>query len=76
MDTSHITFRLPGGRKEERRFNRNDIVEDLYIYIDTLDLGFPYEIVTNFPLKVLSDYGSSLESEGFYPRSVVHVREL
>lgn len=51
-------------------------MDDLYIYIDTLDLEIPYEIVTNFPLKVLNDRSSSLESEGFYPRAVVHVREL
>jgi hypothetical protein len=76
VDIAHITFRLPGGRKADRRFNKQDLVDDLYIYIDTLDLVTPYEIVTNFPLKVLNDRSSSLELEGFYPRAVVHVREL
>lgn len=49
-DTVMLAFRLPGGGKKERRFMRGDTLGDVYAYVDTLDLGIPYEIVTSFPV--------------------------
>ena len=73
-DVSNLVFRMQSGDKKERRFLKTDPVEALYDYIETLGLDFDYEIVTSFPTKILMDMGATLETEGLFPRALVHVR--
>lgn len=46
----------------------------LYLYIETLNLGFRFEVVSFG--KVLRDLEASLEAEELHPRAVVHIREI
>mmetsp|Transcript_15896 Transcript_15896/g.23040 ORF Transcript_15896/g.23040 Transcript_15896/m.23040 type:complete len:384 (+) Transcript_15896:2-1153(+) len=73
-EVAHISFRLPTGQKQERRFFKNQTVHTLYDYIATLDLE-SHEIVTGFPLAVLSNLENTLEAEGLFPKAVVHIRQ-
>jgi len=71
-----IAFRLPDGSKQQRNFMKTDTVGRLYDYIDSLEgeLG-TYELATSFPSHSLSNRDGSLESEGLYPRAVLHIRQ-
>lgn len=72
-----IAFRMPDGSKNQRNFEKTDTVGKLYDYIDSLEgeLG-AFELATSFPSHSLSNKDSSLESEGLYPRAVLHIRQV
>ncbi|CAG9321275.1 unnamed protein product [Blepharisma stoltei] len=73
-DIALISFRLPDGKKIERRFYKEKQIETLYDFIETLSLR-NFEIVTNFPSKVLDQKQITLEAAGLFPKSIVYVRD-
>mmetsp|Transcript_27415 Transcript_27415/g.27038 ORF Transcript_27415/g.27038 Transcript_27415/m.27038 type:complete len:102 (-) Transcript_27415:41-346(-) len=73
-DIALISFRLPDGKKIERRFYKEKQIETLYDFIETLSLK-NFEIVTNFPSKVLDEKQITLEAAGLFPKSIVYVRD-
>lgn len=75
-ETVHISLRLPSGSKLDRRFLKDHKVQKLYDFVETLDLGLEYEIVTPFPITPLKDLESTLEEQGLYPKALLHVKEV
>lgn len=75
-EISHLSFRMPNGQKIERRFHRNQNIEEIYDFIETLDIQNAFEIVSGFPPKILVDKSKAIHEEGLHPKAVVHVREI
>mmetsp|Transcript_31515 Transcript_31515/g.31229 ORF Transcript_31515/g.31229 Transcript_31515/m.31229 type:complete len:212 (-) Transcript_31515:8-643(-) len=75
-EIAHLSLRMPNGQKIERRFMKGDRIENVYDFIETLDIQNQFHIVSGFPPKVLDDKERSLEAEGLFPKAVVHVREI
>ncbi|CAG9332235.1 unnamed protein product [Blepharisma stoltei] len=73
-DIAAINFRMPDGKKIERRFQKDKKIEILYDYIETSGLK-NFDILTNFPSKVLDEKQVTLEAAGLFPKSVVYVRD-
>lgn len=73
-DVAQVSFKLPSGKRIERRFFKHMPVQVLYDYLESLDI-FASELATGFPSITLSNYTNTLEAEGVFPKSVIHVRE-
>jgi UBX domain/UBA-like domain len=73
-NTAQVSFKLPSGKRIERKFNREQSIDSLYEFLESIDLH-PSELVTGYPSKTLQNRESTLETEGIYPKSVIHVRE-
>ena len=73
-DTAQVSFKLPSGKRIERRFAKTEPVQMLYDYLESLDI-IASELTTGFPSTILSNRENSLEAEGIFPKSVIHVRE-
>ena len=72
---AQVSFKLPSGKRVDRRFQKSEKVQVLYDYLEFININ-NIELITGVPSKVLQNRNSSLETEGVYPKSVVHVREL
>lgn len=74
-ETAQVSFRLPNGQKVDRRFNKQENIDILYEFVETLGV-VNFEILINFPLKILNEKSLNLEETGIFPKSVVIVREI
>lgn len=70
-----MNFRMPDGKKVERRFHKSTQVENLYDYIETLG-STNFDIIHGFPAKALEVKTITLEEAGLYPKSLVYVRDI
>ena len=73
-DAAQVSFKLQSGKRIERRFGKTEPVQMLYDYLESIDV-IGSELTTGFPSTILVNRESSLEAEGIYPKSVIHVRE-
>jgi hypothetical protein len=76
----HLVFRLPGsGERVSHRFLKDQTVDVLYMYIDSLHIQFEnankFVILQSMPRKEYRDRGRTLGEEGLYPRAVLMVKE-
>ena len=76
----HLVFRLPGsGERVSRRFLKDQTIDVLYMYIDSLHIQFEHSskfvILQSMPRKEYRDRGRTLGEEGLYPRAVLMVKE-
>lgn len=74
-----IVFRMSNVEERvERRFYKNNKIEDLYNYIDSLsDKNIKsYELIQTFPFTIFNDKTKTLEELKLYPNAVIQVREL
>lgn len=70
-DVCKISIRLPNGDRLLRRFNKTDIVKDVYnfvkVHYDTLDDS--YVLCNTFPKTQIVDRAKTLEESGLCPSS-------
>lgn len=80
----HIVLRLPGsGERVNRRFLKNETVQVLYDFVDSLGperLGFEnssqeYIILQSMPRKEFTDKDKKLEEVGLFPRAMLQIKE-
>ena len=74
-----VLVRFPDGSRQQRRFLGDDVVEDLYTWVDTLEehTGLHYSLVSNFPRKVFSrtdDGGVTLNDGDLCPQATLMYR--
>jgi FAS-associated factor 2 len=79
--STDVIFRLPDGRRLQRKFHRNDTVETLYTYVDVscpqyYVEGAGFELVVSFPKKNLTDRQQTLTAAGLVPQAMIHVQLL
>lgn len=74
-EAAQVVFRLPDGSKLTRRFLKTATVSSLHLFLDSQETPLPpYDIMTSFPSRSLSDQTQSLEAEGLAPQALLHVR--
>ena len=76
----HLIFRLPGsGERVSHRFLKDQTIDVLYMYIDSLHIQFEHSskfvILQSMPRKEYRDRVRTLGEEGLYPRAVLMVKE-
>ena len=74
-----VLVRFPDGSRQQRRFLGDDVVENLYTWVDTLEehTGLHYSLVSNFPRKVFSrtdDGGVTLNDGDLCPQATLMYR--
>ncbi len=77
-DKSSIMMRFPDGKRESQKFPCTSRLKALILFVQSR--GFSdanYEIVTNFPRRVLSDLdgAQTLKDLGLFPQEMVFVQE-
>ena len=83
-DKCMIVFRFPDGNKNvERKFLKNDKIQLLYDFIETLgrDIytekeNYKFELIQTFPFKKYDNYNKTLEEEGLFPNSMLQIKEI
>ncbi len=74
-----IVFRLPGGNRIERRFNKKDKIDDLYNFIDFLEddniKENNFDLIQTFPFIIFNDREKTIEEANLFPNAVLQVRE-
>jgi FAS-associated factor 2 len=82
-DVCTIVFRLPiGGERLTRRFLKEDKIEILYDYIDSLGDKVSFEstsgnyvIMQSMPKKEYREKDKTLQQEGLFPRAMLQIKE-
>jgi hypothetical protein len=79
---THILFRFPDGiNRAERRFFKQDKIQDLYNYIISLDdASFnnhegKFDLIQTFPFVAFTEKDRTLEEEKLFPNAVIQIRE-
>ena len=83
-DKCMIVFRFPDGNKNvERKFLKNDKIQLLYDFIETLGRDIytendnnKFELIQTFPFKKYDNYNKTLEEEGLFPNSMLQIKEI
>lgn len=73
IDVALVSFRLPDGRKVERKFDKLREIQVLYDFIEVQGL-INFTLLFGFPSEPLANKETTLESIGIYPKAVVIVR--
>ena len=73
-NSAQVSFKLPSGKRLDRRFIKTSPVQILYDYLESLNI-FATELTTGYPSAILQHRENSLETEGIFPKCVIHVRE-
>ena len=80
-----IILRYPDGTKNiERRFNKNEKIENLYILVKSKgreifmeEDNHHFSLLQTFPYKLFDDIQEhTLEEEGLFPNSVLQIKEF
>ena len=82
-DCTTICFRYPDGEKRiERRFLKNNTVQNLYDYVTSLGRDIYTEGENNnfslyqpFPPKKYDNMENTLEMEGLFPNAIIQIKE-
>lgn len=75
-DICSIGFRLPDGKRIQRKFKNSDNVNCIYIYLSSKGyFSEGYDYFTQFPRSSLNDPTKSLRESGLLPRGMVVVQE-
>ena len=72
-DSCLVIFRMPDGKKVERRFGKERNLQVLYDFLEVLG-WFGCEILFGFPSKVICELDEILETSALYPKALVIVR--
>ena len=84
-DKCIILFRFPDGEKSaQRKFIKQDKINDLYDYIKSLGRDIftenehhHFSLLQTFPFKSFDDKkDNTLEQEGLFPNSVLQIKEI
>ena len=82
-DCTTICFRYPDGEKRiERRFLKNNTIQNLYDYVTSLGKEIYTEEESNnfslyqpFPPKKYQNMENTLENEGLFPNAIIQIKE-
>ena len=79
INSTLIVFRLPGGNRVERRFNKKDKIDVLYNFLEFLEdeniKDNNFDLIQTFPYVLYNDREKTIEEERLYPNAVLQVRE-
>lgn len=75
----NVAIRLPDGSRLTRKFRQSDTLQALYDFVDVnevagLEIG-GYDLVSNYPRKVHTDTGSTLEAAGLGSQCLLFVQQ-
>ena len=72
-----VIFKFPDGKnKIEKKFLKTEKIQNLYDFINTINLNIKYDLISIFPYKQFKDYNKTLEEEELYPSCVIQIRSL
>jgi len=72
-EVTKIVLRLETGEKRSRRFLTGDKVQILYDFARASGQRGKFDLIINFPKKVLADRQATLEEAGLVPSASVFV---
>ena len=83
-DKCTILFRYPNGSTNvERKFLKNDKIQLLYDYVNTLgrdiyteNTYLNFELIQTFPFKRYDNKEKTLEEEGLFPNAMLQIKEI
>ena len=73
-NSAQISFKLPSGKRLDRRFLKSERIQTLFDYLESVNI-YATELTAGFPSVVLQNRENSLETEGIFPKCVIHLRE-
>ena len=71
-----ILFKFQDGKMIERNFLKNDIIENLYKFIQISNIDYDFNLVQLYPYKIFKDMKKTLEEEDLYPSSVIQIIKI
>ena len=81
IDNNHrivkIKFIIPDENQTilERNFLKEDLIDSLYKFVKYTNIGYDFDLIQGFPYKIYNQMTNTLEQEGLYPSSVIHIRK-
>ena len=72
-----IKFIIPDENQTilERNFLKEDLIDSLYKFVKYTNIGYDFDLIQGFPYKIYNKMTNTLEQEGLYPSSVIHIRK-
>ena len=82
-DCTVICFRYPDGeQRKDRRFLKNNTIQNLYDYVTSLgreiyteDENNSFSLYQPFPPKKYDNMENTLEKEGLFPNAIIQIKE-
>ncbi|KAJ3075531.1 hypothetical protein HDU98_007777 [Podochytrium sp. JEL0797] len=80
-EVAKIGIRLPSGERVTRRFLATASIQDIYDFIETLnltpiELDSDFEVINTYPRRVLTNKSETVKEAGLFPNASVMVEEM